>query len=159
MDFSEATDKFLTHLRLFKGASPHTLRGYSIDFRSFAAFIEAKICLSDISKRLVRRYLAGEACNKLATEYGSVTQTVVNTLRRLGHDLRESPVGVRSLTMAQRLEVAEACRRGETRPSVAKRYGIGTALVGIILRENEVHMKLGRPTSCDLDHTAYNAEL
>lgn len=57
MDFSEATDRFLTHLRLSKGVSEHTLRGYSIDFRSFAAFSQVR-SLSDISKRLVRRYLA-----------------------------------------------------------------------------------------------------
>jgi len=59
MDFSEATEKFLTHLRLSKGASDHTLRGYSIDFRSFASFISSEVSsLSDISKRLIRRYLA-----------------------------------------------------------------------------------------------------
>jgi integrase/recombinase XerC len=59
MDFSEAASRFLTHLRLSKGVSEHTLRGYSIDFRSFAAFIQLETnSLSSISKRLIRRYLA-----------------------------------------------------------------------------------------------------
>lgn len=59
MDFSEAVDRFLTYLRLSKGVSEHTLRGYSIDFRSFAAFIQPETsALGGISKRLVRRYLA-----------------------------------------------------------------------------------------------------
>ncbi len=59
MDFSEAVDRFLIYLRLSKGASEHTLRGYSIDFRSFAAFVcpEGR-SLNAISKRIVRRYLA-----------------------------------------------------------------------------------------------------
>jgi integrase/recombinase XerC len=59
MDFSEAADRFLNYLRLSKGASEHTLRGYSIDFRSFAAFIRPETSsLGAISKRLIRRYLA-----------------------------------------------------------------------------------------------------
>jgi integrase/recombinase XerC len=59
MDFSEATSRFLTHLRLAKGVSEHTLRGYSGDFRSFAAFMQPETnSLRTISKRLVRRYLA-----------------------------------------------------------------------------------------------------
>ncbi len=58
MDFAEASAQFLHHLRLSKGASEHTLRGYSIDFRSFLAFMQPENSLSSISKRLIRRYLA-----------------------------------------------------------------------------------------------------
>ena len=59
MDFLEAVERFLAYLRLSKGVSEHTLRGYGIDFRSFASFIETETrSLEGISKRLVRRYLA-----------------------------------------------------------------------------------------------------
>jgi len=54
MNFSEATERFLNHLRLAKGVSEHTLRGYGIDFSSFSTFA----CEEPITKRLVRRYLA-----------------------------------------------------------------------------------------------------
>ncbi len=59
MDFSVAAETFLNHLKLAKGVSEHTLRGYSLDFRSFSLFAgdEAKQ-LGTISKRLIRRYLA-----------------------------------------------------------------------------------------------------
>jgi len=59
MDFLQAVECFLNYLRVSKGVSNHTLRGYSIDFRSFAAFIQPETSsLSGVSKRLVRRYLA-----------------------------------------------------------------------------------------------------
>jgi integrase/recombinase XerC len=59
MEFSEAVERFLHYLRFSKGASEHTLRGYSIDFRSFAGFIGPETSsLMGITKRLVRRYLA-----------------------------------------------------------------------------------------------------
>jgi integrase/recombinase XerC len=52
--FLDATERFLNHLRLAKGVSEHTLRGYRTDFRSFGAFTKEEL----ITKRLVRRYLA-----------------------------------------------------------------------------------------------------
>lgn len=61
MDFSEAVGRFLAHLKLAKGVSEHTLRGYSTDFRSFAFFGkegDVELSLEIISKRLIRRYLA-----------------------------------------------------------------------------------------------------
>lgn len=54
MIFSAATELFLNHLRIAKGVSEHTLRGYGTDFRSFAAFIQDEA----VTKRIVRRYLA-----------------------------------------------------------------------------------------------------
>jgi len=54
MDFSRDTERFLEHLRLMKGASEHTLRGYGLDFQSFGAFKGEE----EITKRLIRRYLA-----------------------------------------------------------------------------------------------------
>lgn len=59
MDFSAVVEAFLHHLRIAKRVSEHTVRGYGIDFRSFADFgkEEAK-SFPAISKRLIRRYLA-----------------------------------------------------------------------------------------------------
>ena len=70
MDFCEAVDRFLTHLKLAKGVSEHTLRGYAIDFKSFAAFGASEntpLTLSSISKRLIRRYLSHLHEQKCAT--------------------------------------------------------------------------------------------
>lgn len=54
MEFSKAAEQYLNHLKLSKGVSEHTLRGYGLDFKFFAAFAKEE----PISKRLVRRYLA-----------------------------------------------------------------------------------------------------
>jgi integrase/recombinase XerC len=59
MEFLEASDRFLNHLKLAKGVSPHTLRSYGLDFRSFALFAKEETkSLDTINKRLIRRYLA-----------------------------------------------------------------------------------------------------
>lgn len=58
MDFCAAVERFLSFLALSKGASPHTLRGYRIDLTSFQTFNEGPLLLGDVTKRLVRRYLA-----------------------------------------------------------------------------------------------------
>lgn len=62
MDFCAATEQFLLFLRLSKGASPHTLRGYGLDLASFQTFSEKEsgevLTLQGVSKRSVRRYLA-----------------------------------------------------------------------------------------------------
>lgn len=56
MDFCAAAQKFLTYLGRAKGVSEHTLRGYRIDLTSFSTF--AQTALEEVSKRLLRRYLA-----------------------------------------------------------------------------------------------------
>lgn len=61
MDFSEATGRFLHYLRVAKGVSEHTLRAYGIDLSSFLEFAHQEVKpleLGQISKRLIRRYLA-----------------------------------------------------------------------------------------------------
>lgn len=63
MDFFQALDHFLHYLKAAKGVSLHTLRAYRLDLSSFASFAlqEAsleKLLFGDISKRLIRRYLA-----------------------------------------------------------------------------------------------------
>src|SRR4051812_39902081 len=56
MDFCEALERFLSYLRVAKGVSEHTVRGYRIDLTSFFTFAQAE--LEEVDKRLVRRYLA-----------------------------------------------------------------------------------------------------
>lgn len=56
MDMQERLDGFLDHLRLVKGASEHTLRGYSSDIAGFLAF--GAESGGDVDQLLVRRYLA-----------------------------------------------------------------------------------------------------
>ena len=62
MDFLEAVNRFLNYLRLAKGVSEHTLRGYRADLTSFEAAIArsegAALPLGAVEKRTVRRYLA-----------------------------------------------------------------------------------------------------
>jgi len=53
-DFKLALERFLSYLKLAKGASPHTLRAYRIDLEEVAAFAQSE----PVSKRLIRRYLA-----------------------------------------------------------------------------------------------------
>ena len=48
---------FLDFLRVAKGASPHTLRGYEIDLLQFQA--AAGICLTEVGKKEIRAFLAG----------------------------------------------------------------------------------------------------
>lgn len=54
LDYRQALERFLSHLQLAKGVSPHTLRAYRIDLEALAAFAKKE----PISKRLIRRYLA-----------------------------------------------------------------------------------------------------
>ncbi|HEY4254869.1 MAG TPA: site-specific integrase, partial [Chlamydiales bacterium] len=67
MDFLQATEQFLSHLQLAKGASEHTLRGYRTDFQSFAQFFKTGE-LGKINKHLIRRYLASLHEQKAATK-------------------------------------------------------------------------------------------
>jgi integrase/recombinase XerC len=62
MDFYEVSCRFLSHISLSKGSSEHTIRGYRIDLTSFLTFANGelgqKVQISDVSKRLIRRYLS-----------------------------------------------------------------------------------------------------
>lgn len=61
MDFSEAFAQFLHYLRVARGVSEHTIRGYGIDLAAFLTFArgeETTLALGGISKRVVRRFLA-----------------------------------------------------------------------------------------------------
>ncbi|MBF8263501.1 MAG: xerC [Parachlamydiales bacterium] len=60
MQFQQAVDRFLSHLRLSRGVSEHTLRGYSIDLKGFMGFVCEKepLLLQEVAKRTIRRYLA-----------------------------------------------------------------------------------------------------
>jgi integrase/recombinase XerC len=78
MDFFQAACRFLHHLKVVKGVSEHTLRGYGLDLNSFLEFAEeelfgksespfirpelpssaGKLSIPDLSKRIIRRYLS-----------------------------------------------------------------------------------------------------
>jgi len=64
MDFLQATEQFLEHLRVARGVSEHTLRGYRTDFKSVAEFVGDK----QIDKFLIRRYLGHLHEQKAATK-------------------------------------------------------------------------------------------
>lgn len=83
MDLFKAVERFLSHLSLSKGASPHTIRGYRLDLISFLTFVGGE----GGSKRTVRRYLAH------LHEKQASTRTVLRHLSSLRsfyrHALRE----------------------------------------------------------------------
>lgn len=60
MEFHDAIDRFLGHLKLSKGVSEHTLRGYLTDLQGFRMFAqeEDRLPMEAITKRSIRRYLA-----------------------------------------------------------------------------------------------------
>lgn len=60
MQFQQAVDRFLIHLRLSRGVSEHTLRGYLADLQGFVKVVLEKepLLLEEIAKRMIRRYLA-----------------------------------------------------------------------------------------------------
>lgn len=58
--------RFLQHLQVVKNASEHTLRNYGNDLRALAVFLGAKNALNDVTKGLLREFLADLADQKLA---------------------------------------------------------------------------------------------
>jgi integrase/recombinase XerC len=61
MEFAEAVKRFLEHIKLARGVSVHTLRGYDIDLEGFRKFTQEEapsLPLEAATKRAIRRYLA-----------------------------------------------------------------------------------------------------
>lgn len=58
--FDEAIEKFLTYLEAVKNASPHTIRNYSIDLKSFKSFFgtDHSPALPQIDRKDIRNFLA-----------------------------------------------------------------------------------------------------
>lgn len=92
MDFCSAIEHFLRHVQMAQGGSLHTVRAYRLDLEAFLAFAlkeqgASRLLFADVSKKLVRRYLAHlyEAKRK--------TRTVLRRLSALRslyrHALRE----------------------------------------------------------------------
>ena len=82
MDFSEARDRFIFHIKTARGASVHTLRAYRSDLSFFESFSEQELAkkglsLEELSKRVVRRYLSH------LHEKGASTGTVLRRLSAL----------------------------------------------------------------------------
>ncbi len=76
MRFTEGVPVYLAHLEKAKGASPHTIRAYLTDYKHFALFSE-EVALAEVSKRLVRRYLAS------LHEAGASTRTILRRVSAL----------------------------------------------------------------------------
>ena len=58
MDVALACADFLTHCRVAKNLSPHTLRAYTIDLSEFERFVGVGTPVSAIDRPLLRRYLS-----------------------------------------------------------------------------------------------------
>lgn len=78
MDFSELSKRYLNHLRLVKGVSEHTLRGYGIDYAQFEAFLTQEG--GEMNKRIIRRFLASLHEQKVAVR---TIQRRLSSLRSL----------------------------------------------------------------------------
>ena len=66
-DFRKDVGFFLTHLKVVKNVSVHTLRNYKIDLELFeifcAEFLKTPLILGDVDKKLIRAYLANLHAN------------------------------------------------------------------------------------------------
>lgn len=58
MNLTRACIDFLTHCRVAKNLSPHTLRAYAIDLAEFEKFVGTETLVATIDRPLLRRYLA-----------------------------------------------------------------------------------------------------
>lgn len=68
MKFSELSIRFITHLRVAKGVSEHTLRAYTSDLQKFSSIFPEDMRVQDISKREVRKFLASLCDQKKGTK-------------------------------------------------------------------------------------------
>ncbi|MGB7978713.1 MAG: tyrosine recombinase XerC [Chlamydiales bacterium] len=91
MDFFKNIDQFLLHLKLAKGVSPHTLRGYKIDLSAFFTFAGGE----EISKKVIRRYLAHLYQKKAASK--TVLRKISSLRSFYRHAIREKWVAANPL--------------------------------------------------------------
>lgn len=63
---NERIEHYLEYLDLIKNVSKHTLRSYRLDLQAFAAFIEGKKSLKEITKQDIRIYIAHLNLKKMA---------------------------------------------------------------------------------------------
>lgn len=57
--YQEATAALLQHLKVVKNASPHTLRNYELDLKSFCEYLTfSKVTWQAIDRKIIRNYLA-----------------------------------------------------------------------------------------------------
>lgn len=65
----DIVDTFITHLKVVKNASPHTLRNYTIDLTSFNEYLckkdDPSLCLKTIDRKIIRGYIAWLHANGL----------------------------------------------------------------------------------------------
>lgn len=63
MNYEECVEKYLNYLRVVKNVSPHTLRNYTLDLKTFKVFFSSQqssdvFQIQDIDKRAIRSFLA-----------------------------------------------------------------------------------------------------
>lgn len=58
MTLAQACAEFLTHCRVAKNLSPHSLRAYSIDLAEFERFAGSGMAVAAVDRPLLRRYLS-----------------------------------------------------------------------------------------------------
>jgi integrase/recombinase XerC len=104
-----AIDAFCDHLRIGRGLSPHTVRGYAEDLLQFSAFLEGE-GLDDwrgVSHRDLRRFLSemqgrGLARRSMARRLSAV-RTFYRYLSRKEEGTRNPTVGVKGPRLERRL--------------------------------------------------------
>lgn len=104
-----AIDQFCDHLRIARGLSPHTVRGYAEDLLQFAAFLgeEGIEAWASVSHRELRRYLSqmqsrGYARRSMARKLSAV-RAFYRHLARREEVARNPTVGVSGPRLERRL--------------------------------------------------------
>jgi len=57
MKITSACEEFLSHCRVGKNLSEHTLRAYNIDLNEFSAFCTQTTAIADCDRHILRNYL------------------------------------------------------------------------------------------------------
>ncbi len=91
----QATEKFLTYLKVEKNYSPHTLLSYSHDLETFYNFLKEK-SIGEVEKDFLRRYLASMSVEQLSKRTVARRMASLRTffrfLTREGY-LEKNPMG------------------------------------------------------------------
>jgi transposase len=107
-------------------------------------------------RAVIARYSIGESALAISKTLGVSNQTIHNTLLR--HNVPVRPeLTKRRLNEDQRRLVVETCMSGSTVPAVAKLFGTSPETVFRILKAARIALQKGRPPSCEVDHSAFDA--
>ncbi len=131
----DAIQRFLTHLSVERGVSPHTLRNYGIDLKQFQGFLATTVgeCMpTAVDASMIRAFLAGHRTKGIKA--ASIARKLA-TLRSLFHYLgREGfvPTNPAATVSSPKLEKRlpkfltqeEACRLVEQPAAETSRFGL-----------------------------------